>query len=175
MRASYSRDIGVIENIPWEWIKRQVSGGGTYYVDNSATASKSTTTTTDDKDKATGCSSNSNHNILTLLHSSQFPILYRYESILKQINVARTKLPVLEKQSSSTALLASSMTTLLNELDAQAKSACAKVEGGRIKLGFDYVVAAERSAGYYSDGDDDSNQDDDDDDDALAIKERFSI
>jgi hypothetical protein len=111
--------------------------------------------------------------MLTLLHSSQFPILYRYETILKQINVARAKLPFMEKQASSSTALVSSMTTLLNDLDAQAKTACAKVEGGRIKLGFDYVVAAERT-GYDTDN---TNSPDDDVQAASEVpySKRFSI
>jgi hypothetical protein len=72
-----------------------------------------------------------------LIDSFQFPIMYKYETILKQINVGRSKLKLFCNPS-----LAESMGQTLNELDAQALEATR--QSGRLQLGFDYVVAAEK-------------------------------
>jgi hypothetical protein len=74
--------------------------------------------------------------------SKQFPILYRYATIQKQIQVARSKLKLFDSSFSSE--LALEMSKTLDQLDAQAKKACDEIPGNKIKLGFDYVVAAEK-------------------------------
>ncbi|GKZ00494.1 hypothetical protein MPSEU_001001900 [Mayamaea pseudoterrestris] len=74
---------------------------------------------------------------LQLVNSFQFPILYRYETILKQVNVGRSKLKLFGNSH-----LADGMAQALNELDAQALEATQ--QSGRLQLGFDYVVAAEK-------------------------------
>lgn len=71
---------------------------------------------------------------------SRFPILYRHETVVKQINVARSKLPIFPNPE-----LATAMATVLDDLERQSLEATTK--NGRIQLGFDYVVAAERVAG----------------------------
>lgn len=76
---------------------------------------------------------------LQLLQSSQFPILYRHETIVKQINVGRSKLSLFP-----TSELADSMTVLLNDLERQSLEATQRSPTGRLTLGFDYVVAAEK-------------------------------
>ncbi len=74
---------------------------------------------------------------LTLLRTSTFPILYRHNTIVNQINVARSKL-----RHFPTPELADQMKTALDDLEARSLKATA--ERGRIRLGFDYVVTAEK-------------------------------
>ena len=74
---------------------------------------------------------------LELLTTSTFPILYKHQTILNQINVGRSKFPYF-----STPELADSMRKVLNDLEQQSLEATQRV--GRIKLGFDYIVIAER-------------------------------
>lgn len=74
---------------------------------------------------------------LTLLRTSTFPILYRHTTIVNQINVARSKF-----QYFPTPELADQMKVVLDDLEAQ--SLTATTERGRIRLGFDYVVTAEK-------------------------------
>lgn len=77
-------------------------------------------------------------NLLHVLQSSQHSILYRHETIVKQINVARSKLPFFPN-----AELRAAMAHVLDELETQSKDATERA-GGRLALGFDYVVSAER-------------------------------
>jgi hypothetical protein len=77
---------------------------------------------------------------LTLLRTTTFPILYRHSTIVNQINVAMSKFPRFP-----TPELANQMKVVLDDLEAQ--SLRATTEGGRIRLGFDYVVTAEKQAG----------------------------
>jgi Methyltransferase domain len=65
----------------------------------------------------------------------RFPILYRYETIKKQIDVGRSKLPLIKPGA-----LQAGMRSALDELDEECRAACAG--GTRISLGFDYVVSA---------------------------------
>lgn len=74
---------------------------------------------------------------LRLLHTTQFPILYRHRTIQNQINVARSKF-----QSFPTPELADQMKIVLDDLEEQSREATS--ERGRIRLGFDYVVSAEK-------------------------------
>ena len=74
---------------------------------------------------------------LTLLRTTTFPILYRHSTILKQINVARSKFPHFPSTD-----LAEQMKVVLDDLEQQ--SLKATTERGRILLGFDYVVTAEK-------------------------------
>ena len=73
---------------------------------------------------------------LKLIRTTRMPILYRYETILRQINVGRSKLSLF-----SSSELATSMATVLDDLDHKAKEA---TKNGRIRLGFDYIVCAEK-------------------------------
>jgi len=82
---------------------------------------------------------------LELIRTSKFPILHRHATILSQINVARSKLPFFSSQD-----LANSMRDVLDDLERQ--SLKATTEGGRIRLGFDYVVSAEKSNESFCDG-----------------------
>ena len=78
---------------------------------------------------------------LHLLHSSQFPILYTATTAVKQINVGRSKLPIIRAAGNPT--LADGLERELQSLDEQVRVACAKQSNGKIELGFDYVVTAE--------------------------------
>jgi hypothetical protein len=75
---------------------------------------------------------------LQLLDSSSFPILYRHDTIVKQINVGRSKLQFFDNKQ-----LVQGMKELLDDLDTQALHTT-QSSGGRIQLGFDYVIAAEK-------------------------------
>ena len=77
---------------------------------------------------------------LHLLHSSQFPILYSHATALKQINVGRSKLPLIRRQAGN-AELARGLQRELQSLEDQIRVATAG--GGKIELGFDYVMTAE--------------------------------
>ena len=74
---------------------------------------------------------------LTLIQTNQFPILYRYQTIKRQIDVARSKFPFFSSRA-----LRESMKLVLDDLDEQAKRATSS--NSPITLGFDYVVAVER-------------------------------
>jgi hypothetical protein len=69
----------------------------------------------------------------------KFPILYSHASITRQLNVARSKLPLFPSKD-----LATEMGRTIDALEAEAKAVCESCEGGRIKFGFDYVVSAEK-------------------------------
>ncbi|VEU40232.1 unnamed protein product [Pseudo-nitzschia multistriata] len=74
------------------------------------------------------------------IDSKEFPILYRHTTIVKQINVARHKLPRFPSRA-----LANEMKKTLDDLEQQSYAATEKIQRGRrIELGFDYVVTAER-------------------------------
>eukprot|EP00527_Entomoneis_sp_CCMP2396_P002195 CAMPEP_0198145876 /NCGR_PEP_ID=MMETSP1443-20131203/25876_1 /TAXON_ID=186043 /ORGANISM="Entomoneis sp., Strain CCMP2396" /LENGTH=297 /DNA_ID=CAMNT_0043809631 /DNA_START=26 /DNA_END=919 /DNA_ORIENTATION=+ len=74
---------------------------------------------------------------LDLLHTSQFPIMYKQATIVKQINVARAKFPHFPSEE-----LAASMADVLDDLEDRTFKATREM--GRIQLGFDYVVTAEK-------------------------------
>ena len=65
--------------------------------------------------------------------------MYKQATIVKQINVGRSKFPYFPSPD-----LAKSMATVLNDLEDQTFQATHK--RGRIQLGFDYVVTAEKRA-----------------------------
>lgn len=72
---------------------------------------------------------------IKLAESRMFPILYRHETIVKQINVGRSKLSLF-----SSPALAESMKTVLDDLERQSKEATERSSTGKIQLGFDYLV-----------------------------------
>lgn len=74
---------------------------------------------------------------LALLNTTNFPILYRHQTIVNQINVGRSKL-----QNFPSPELGDAMKTVLDDLEHESLEATQRA--GRIRLGFDYVVAAER-------------------------------
>eukprot|EP00977_Amphora_coffeiformis_P021228 scaffold9074_cov141-Amphora_coffeaeformis.AAC.3 len=81
---------------------------------------------------------------LRLVHSSRFPILYTAATAVKQINVGRSKLPLIRAAAGGgNPTLADGLERELQSLEEQIRAACAKRPNGKIELGFDYVVTAE--------------------------------
>ena len=78
------------------------------------------------------------NNNLNIIESRRFPILYSYASILRQINVARTKLPLFKN-----AVLREGMKVHLEDLEKESLL-MTKNESVRLRLGFDYVVVAQK-------------------------------
>lgn len=74
---------------------------------------------------------------LRVIGTSRFPILYKHATILKQINVARSKFRYFPNPE-----LATAMAATLDDLEKQSFEATARC--GRIQLGFDYVVSIEK-------------------------------
>jgi hypothetical protein len=74
---------------------------------------------------------------LELRNTTNFPILYKHQTIVNQINVGKSKLPFFP-----TPELADQMKKVLDDLERQSFEATQRVD--RIRLGFDYVVAAEK-------------------------------
>jgi len=73
-----------------------------------------------------------------VIASSIFPILYSRDTIVRQLNVARSKLPLFPSKQ-----LADSMSKQIDELEDRARKILLQQNGQRIKVGFDYVVVAE--------------------------------
>ncbi|KAL7568392.1 hypothetical protein ACA910_012112 [Epithemia clementina (nom. ined.)] len=119
---------------PVDWIQRQVLQCGNRSI------SSADSDNDDDADSNNDTNKNSN---LRLVNTIQMPILYRYETILKQINVARSKFPFFPNKA-----LATSMGAVLDDLAAQAKKATQDGQK-RIRLGFDYIVCAEKDDTIY--------------------------
>lgn len=76
---------------------------------------------------------------LEVIGSSRFPIMYSHTSIVRQLNVARSKLKLFPSKT-----LAEEMGETINALEHECKLAMQRSKNGRIKLGFDYVVIAEK-------------------------------
>ena len=76
---------------------------------------------------------------LELVQTKQFPILYRHATIVKQINVGRSKLKFMPLH------LQQAMAQTLDELEKESLRATAAAHMNRIQLGFDYVVTAEKT------------------------------
>mmetsp|Transcript_4003 Transcript_4003/g.6140 ORF Transcript_4003/g.6140 Transcript_4003/m.6140 type:complete len:296 (+) Transcript_4003:49-936(+) len=74
---------------------------------------------------------------LSLKDTSSFPILYRYNTIVRQLDVGRRKFPLFPKTT-----LAKAMEEVVDELD---KEALALTKDGPIKFGFDYVVSVQKA------------------------------
>eukprot|EP00980_Cylindrotheca_fusiformis_P029240 scaffold22766_cov131-Cylindrotheca_fusiformis.AAC.6 len=74
---------------------------------------------------------------LELLNTTNFPILYRHGTIVNQINVGRSKLQYFPSPE-----LGEEMKRVLDDLERRSLEATKRA--GRIRLGFDYVVTAER-------------------------------
>merc|ERR1719384_2731045 len=76
---------------------------------------------------------------LKVMSSSQFPIMYSHAAIVRQLNVARSKLPLFLSKT-----LAKEMGEEIDKLEKESKEATDRSPNGRLKLGFDYVVSAEK-------------------------------
>lgn len=76
---------------------------------------------------------------LRLLDKSTFPILYSRSSIQRQLDVARSKLRFFSNKS-----LADEMAKEITALQKECELLTSNASDGRIKLGFDYVITAEK-------------------------------
>ena len=85
---------------------------------------------------------------LEVVSQKRFPIMYSFNTMLRQLNVARSKLSLFPSKS-----LADEMRKSIDELEAEAKQAIEKSPTGRIRLGFDYVIAAELPSAHLEDTD----------------------
>jgi hypothetical protein len=65
--------------------------------------------------------------------------MYSHTSIVRQLNVARSKLPLFPSKA-----LALEMGEEIDALERESKEATDGSSNGRLKLGFDYVVTAEK-------------------------------
>ena len=74
---------------------------------------------------------------LEVVHSSKFPILYSHAAIVRQLNVARSKLPLFSSRG-----LAKEMGSAIDKLEEESRIATERSSTGRLRLGFDYVVSA---------------------------------
>ena len=75
--------------------------------------------------------------------TKQFPINYTYETMVRQINVGRSKLPLFTNKE-----LAKEMGVLLDELEKESYTVTKRQKDGKVTLGFDYIVVAERSRNH---------------------------
>ena len=118
---------------PLEWILRQVELYNNN--NNNQNCTNTTTKTTGHEQSATTAIS---AGAVRIVHSKQFPILYRHGTILKQINVGRSKLPHLPGH------LRESLQQVWNDLEEESRRYTSEtLPDGRIPLGFDYVVSIE--------------------------------
>ena len=76
---------------------------------------------------------------LQIVETKRHPILYSYDTMRRQIDVARSKLSLFPSQD-----LADEMGKTLDNLDAECKKAFISKSSQRIQLGFDYIVCAKR-------------------------------
>jgi hypothetical protein len=72
--------------------------------------------------------------------TKQFPINYTYETMVRQINVGRSKLSYFGNKG-----LAKEMGGLLDELEKESYTITKRQKDGKVTIGFDYIVVAERS------------------------------
>lgn len=77
-----------------------------------------------------------------IVRSKSFTILHSLDSMTRQLRVAQSKLPYMRDPG-----LRQGMQGYLQDLGERIQSAVVTVEGGRIPLSFDYIVAAELDAG----------------------------
>ena len=76
---------------------------------------------------------------LKVVESRTYPIRYDHATMVRQINVGRSKFKLFPSKG-----LAKEMGGVLDELEKEALEVTKRAEGGRITLGFDYVIVAER-------------------------------
>mmetsp|Transcript_16852 Transcript_16852/g.25491 ORF Transcript_16852/g.25491 Transcript_16852/m.25491 type:complete len:306 (+) Transcript_16852:87-1004(+) len=74
---------------------------------------------------------------VVIKETTTFPILYRYNTIVRQLDVGRRKFPLFPKTN-----LAKAMKELVDELDEEALEL---TKDGPIKFGFDYVVSVQKT------------------------------
>ncbi len=76
---------------------------------------------------------------LNVVQSRTYPIRYDHSTMVRQINVGRSKLKLFP-----TKAMAAEMGKVLDDLEKESLEVTRKQPGGRITLGYDYVVVAER-------------------------------
>jgi len=76
---------------------------------------------------------------LRVVDTAKFPILYSHSAIVRQLNVARSKLRFFSNKA-----LADEMAKEITALEKECEVLTSKAADGRIKLGFDYVITAEK-------------------------------
>jgi len=76
---------------------------------------------------------------LNVVESRTYPIRYNHGTMLRQINVGRSKLKLFTSKG-----MAKEMGKVLDDLEKESLEVTERQPGGRITLGFDYVVVAER-------------------------------
>jgi hypothetical protein len=77
---------------------------------------------------------------LRIVETRTFPILYRHATIVKQIDVARSKLPFMPTQA-----VRNAMREVCSQLEQESLRATSQAPNGQLQLGFDYIVAVERT------------------------------
>ena len=76
---------------------------------------------------------------MEIMETRQYPIRYDHGTMLKQINVGRSKLRLFPTKG-----VAEEMGIILDKLEQESLEVTRKQDSGRITLGFDYVVVAEK-------------------------------
>ncbi|KAL7517807.1 hypothetical protein ACHAWX_002697 [Stephanocyclus meneghinianus] len=77
---------------------------------------------------------------MDIVETRQYPIRYDHGTMLKQINVGRSKLSLFPTRG-----IAEEMGVILDRLEKESLEVTKRQASGRITLGFDYVVVAEKS------------------------------
>jgi hypothetical protein len=121
---------------PLSWIHRQVENLALQQL------RKKSGDNSDDENNPSSASDNNGAPAfhLRVLQSQRFPILYRHATIVRQINVGRSKLPFFADPS-----LARAMKVSLDELERRSLETTSKLPGGKVSMGFDYVVTIEKT------------------------------
>jgi hypothetical protein len=78
---------------------------------------------------------------LNVIQTRTYPIRYDHATMVRQINVGRSKLKLFPSKG-----MAAEMGKVLDDLEKESLEVTSKQESGRVTLGFDYVVVAERPA-----------------------------
>jgi len=76
---------------------------------------------------------------LTVVETKKYPIRYDHATMVRQINVGRSKLKLFPSEG-----MAEEMGKVLDELEKESLEVTSRQESGRVTLGFDYVVVAEK-------------------------------
>lgn len=76
---------------------------------------------------------------MNVVESKKYPIRYDHSTMVRQINVARSKLKLFPSKG-----MAKEMGSVLDQLEKESLEVTKKQADGRVTLGFDYVVVAER-------------------------------
>jgi len=84
---------------------------------------------------------------LTIIDRTEFPIMYTHATIVRQLNVARSKLKLFESQD-----VAKAMGKQIDDLEKESLVVMGKAKNGKMQLGFDYVVTGELPVSGGGDG-----------------------